>query len=101
MSDFRELILRREEHEDKPAIPLLAGKGIPHNEPLTVTVAMQRQQLRIAARVGVYRMPPLPLLLEVFTISELYRIRHRNAIAFYTKYLHFLKCLHKPRYLKP
>src|SRR3989344_2897284 len=34
-------------------------------------------------------------------IFGLYLIRHRNARAPHTKYLHFLKCLHTPRYPKP
>ena len=101
MPKAQALILRREEHKDVLTIPLIVRIAIPRIKPLTVIIAVQFQQLRVAVRVSVYKMPSLPLPFEVFTISRLYRIRHHNALAFYTKYLHFLKCLHKPRYLQP
>lgn len=35
------------------------------------------------------------------TVYSILILRHRNAPALHTKYLHFLKCLHTPSYLKP
>src|SRR3990167_537789 len=52
MSKFQELILRREKHEDAPAIPLPVRAGAPRIEPPPAVAAVQDQQTRVAVGVG-------------------------------------------------
>ena len=78
-------------------------------EPVVVPVPNPIVEVEVAnvqvAVIGVavaYREPSAQLPLEARAISGLHRIRHHNALAFYTKYLHFLlKFLHAPLYPKP
>ena len=71
---------------------------------VVVTVDVHVTLLVPAVERGeLYRVPPMPPPLEnLVIILKLNRIRHRNALALCTKYLHFfVKCLHTPLYPKP
>ena len=90
--------MRDEEHEAILTIPPVVSVAVVGVQPATLVVAIDAENVRVAVGVGLYKAPSVPLLTREHrcSIHKLYRIPHRNAIVLYTKYLHFLKCLHKP-----
>jgi hypothetical protein len=79
------------------AIPVVVEPVVVRHNLAIVPVAITH--VKFAIRVAEMCEAPsmsLPAKEYHYPIHRLYRISHDNAIALHTKYLHFLKCLHKP-----